>query len=276
MKSWTMCERNAFYIQASCLCLEAISLRDSEQPAENITNYQVPLSQICCGLGLVVFPFFFDGLDWAESKKMDPRTTVVGLWLEGWQCRRCTTDRTGVLRRLCCERAATRHQVLSCRQPIVCSCACTVTARYHSEDSRQRTPPVTQPANSLSASLSQSPANRSSDSIRPLYFTRVINFSVYWLCPIGCSYVPHKRGGNTNIRQFVDSKSTLWAWPFPNARNEYKSKKPSLPVVSTTLATQIFAWLIPVYGFQFRSGFHPPWAISAVTAHFIVITIYLP
>jgi len=164
MKSWTMSERKAFYIQASCLCLEAISLRDSEQPAENITNYQVPLSQICCGLGLVVFPFFFDGLDWAESKKMDPRTTVVGLWLEGWQCRRCTTDRTGVLRRLCCERAATRHQVLSCHRAIVCSCACAVTARYHSEDSRQRTPPVTQPANSLSASLSQSPAYRSSDS----------------------------------------------------------------------------------------------------------------
>jgi len=40
-----MRERKVFYIQASCLCLEAISLRDSEQPAENITNYQVSLSQ---------------------------------------------------------------------------------------------------------------------------------------------------------------------------------------------------------------------------------------
>ena len=41
-----MCERNAFYIQASCLCLEANSLRDSEQSAANIlTIYQVTLSQ---------------------------------------------------------------------------------------------------------------------------------------------------------------------------------------------------------------------------------------
>jgi len=39
-----MCERKAFYIQASFLCPEAISHRDSAQPAENITNYQVPLS----------------------------------------------------------------------------------------------------------------------------------------------------------------------------------------------------------------------------------------
>jgi len=39
-----MCERNAFYIQASCLCLEADSLRDSEQSAANITIYQVSLS----------------------------------------------------------------------------------------------------------------------------------------------------------------------------------------------------------------------------------------
>ena len=46
-----MCEkRNAFYIQASCLCLEANSLRDSEQSAANITIYQVSLSQHCeCG-----------------------------------------------------------------------------------------------------------------------------------------------------------------------------------------------------------------------------------
>ena len=79
MKSRTMCERKAFYIQASYLCLEAISIRDSEHPAENITNDQVPLSQFSCGLGWVVFPFFSDGLDWAESKKMDPRTTLVGL-----------------------------------------------------------------------------------------------------------------------------------------------------------------------------------------------------
>jgi len=40
-----MCERNVFYIQASCLCLEANSLRDSEQSAANITIYQVSLSQ---------------------------------------------------------------------------------------------------------------------------------------------------------------------------------------------------------------------------------------
>jgi len=40
-----MCERNAFYIQASCLCLEANSVRDSEQSAGNITIYQVSLSQ---------------------------------------------------------------------------------------------------------------------------------------------------------------------------------------------------------------------------------------
>ena len=40
-----MCERNAFYIQASCLYLETNYLRDSEQPAANITIYQVSLSQ---------------------------------------------------------------------------------------------------------------------------------------------------------------------------------------------------------------------------------------
>ena len=32
-----MCERNAFYIQASCLYLEAYTLRDSEQSTRNIT-----------------------------------------------------------------------------------------------------------------------------------------------------------------------------------------------------------------------------------------------
>ena len=44
-----MCERNAFYIQASCLCLEANSLRDIEQSAGNITIYQVSLSQYVVG-----------------------------------------------------------------------------------------------------------------------------------------------------------------------------------------------------------------------------------
>jgi len=43
-----MCERNAFYIQASYLYLEANPLRDSEQSTRNITNYQLSLSQSSC------------------------------------------------------------------------------------------------------------------------------------------------------------------------------------------------------------------------------------
>ena len=44
----------------------------------------------------------------------------------------------------------------SCRGPIVCLCACAVIVLYHSEASRQRTPPVTQPGNSSLIFISDS------------------------------------------------------------------------------------------------------------------------
>jgi len=69
MKSWTMSERKAFYIQASCLCLEAISLRDSEQPAENITK--LPSSTVAnllwVGFGRVSIFFWWTGLGWVKE-----------------------------------------------------------------------------------------------------------------------------------------------------------------------------------------------------------------
>jgi len=85
-----MCERNAFYIQASCICLEANSLRDSEQSAANFTICQpagwikMPIgTEVGLGLRGIVFD-----VDPATPRKRHthsyPFFGPCLLWPDGW------------------------------------------------------------------------------------------------------------------------------------------------------------------------------------------------